>query len=70
MPPLAGADFTAPLNTRSNLGPATETPPSSGLFQFTDHFVSNYRQRFFRMSMATLAVWLGKSNSLAQGWRN
>ena len=48
---LAGASFTVfastnvalPFNQWSNLGPAVETPASSGQFQFTDP------QRFYRV---------------------
>ena len=47
---LASTDAAAPLNTWSNLGPATETPPGSGQFQFTDHQAMNYPQRFYRVS--------------------
>jgi Galactose oxidase, central domain len=46
---LASTDFAASLNTWSNLGPATETPPGSGQFQFTDHQAPNYSQRFYRV---------------------
>jgi hypothetical protein len=47
---LASTDVAAPLNIWSNLGPATETPPGSGQFQFTDHQATNYPQRFYRVS--------------------
>ncbi len=47
---LAGTNVAAPLNTWSNLGPATETPPGSGQFQFTDHQAPNYPQRFYRVT--------------------
>ena len=33
---LAGPNAAAPVNTWTNLGPATETAPGSGQFQFTD----------------------------------
>ncbi|MGH7953347.1 MAG: hypothetical protein ACREFE_15745 [Limisphaerales bacterium] len=46
---LARPNVAAPLNTWSNLGPATETPPGSGQFQFTDHQTPNYPQRFYRV---------------------
>ena len=36
--------------TWSNLGPATEIPPGSGQFQFTDHQATNHPQRFYRVS--------------------
>jgi WD40 repeat protein len=47
---LASTNSTAPLNTWSNLGPATESPPGSGQFQFTDHQAPNYPRRFYRVS--------------------
>jgi hypothetical protein len=47
---LASTGVAAPLNTWSNLGPANETPPGSGQFQFTDHQATNYPQRFYRVS--------------------
>jgi hypothetical protein len=48
---LAGPSATAPLNTWSNLGPATEKSPGSGQFQYTDHQATNYSQRFYRVSL-------------------
>ncbi len=47
---LASTNLAAPVNAWSNLGPATEMPADSGLFQFTDHQASNYPQRFYRVS--------------------
>jgi hypothetical protein len=47
---LASPSLAAPINTWSNLGPATETPPGSGQFQFTDHQATNYAKRFYRVS--------------------
>ena len=47
---LASPDPAAPLNTWSNLGPATETPPGSGQYQFTDHQATNYPRRSYRVS--------------------
>jgi hypothetical protein len=55
---LTGASFTvfgvtsvaASSNEWSNLGPAVETPPGSGQFQFTDLQATNYPQRFYRVS--------------------
>jgi len=47
---LASPNLTAPVNTWSNLGLATETPPGSGQFQFTDHQAMNYPKRFYRVS--------------------
>ena len=47
---LASPNLAAPLNTWSNLGPATETPPGSGQFQFTDHQAPNYPRRFYRVT--------------------
>jgi len=46
----ASTDFPGPLNTWSNLGPATETPPGSGQFQFTDHQATSYPHRFYRVT--------------------
>jgi hypothetical protein len=46
---VASNNSAAPVNAWSNLGPATETPPGSGLFQFTDHQATNYPQRFYRV---------------------
>ncbi len=46
---LASPNAAAPLNTWSNLGPATETPPGSGQFQFTDHHATNSPRRFYRV---------------------
>ena len=54
---LTGASFTVfastnvalPMNLWSNLGPAVETPPASGQFQFTDSGATNYPQRFYRV---------------------
>jgi hypothetical protein len=46
---LASPNITAPLNTWSNLGSATETPLGSGQFKFTDHQAANYPQRFYRV---------------------
>ncbi len=54
---LTGASFTVlgstnvalPLNAWSNLGPALETPPAPGQFQFTDPQATNNAQRFYRV---------------------
>ncbi|NOS72456.1 MAG: hypothetical protein HOP33_21355 [Verrucomicrobia bacterium] len=54
---LTGASFTVfastnvalPFNAWSNLGPAVETPASSGQFQFTDPQATNNPQRFYRV---------------------
>ena len=46
----ASSNLAATANTWTNLGPATEMPTGSGLFQFTDHQASNYPQRFYRVS--------------------
>jgi len=46
---LASTNPTAPLNTWSNLGSATETPSGSGQFQFTDQQAKNYPKRFYRV---------------------
>jgi hypothetical protein len=48
---LASPNLAAPLNTWSNLGSPTETPPGSGQFQYTDHQATNYSQRFYRVSL-------------------
>jgi hypothetical protein len=47
---LASTNAAAPLNTWSNLGLATETPPGSGQFQFADHQAPSYPRRFYRVS--------------------
>jgi hypothetical protein len=47
---LASPNAAAPINTWSNLGPATETPAGSGQFQFTDRQATNYPRRFYRVS--------------------
>ena len=47
---LASPNAAAPLNTWSNLGPATETQPGSGQFQFTDHQATSYPHRFYRVT--------------------
>ena len=54
---LSGASFSVwastnvglPLQAWSNLGPATETPPGSGQFQFADPLAANHPQRFYRV---------------------
>jgi hypothetical protein len=46
---LASSDLGLPLNLWSNLGPAFETPPGSGQFQFTDVPATNYLQRYYRV---------------------
>jgi hypothetical protein len=54
---ISGASFTVfattnlalPLNTWSNLGPAVESPPGSGQYQFTDPQATNYAWRFYRV---------------------
>ena len=47
---LASPNSAAPLNTWSNLGNATEIPPGSGQFQFTDLQATNHPQRFYRVT--------------------
>ena len=47
---LANTNLSATVNAWTNLGPATEMPVGSGLFQFTDHQAPNYPQRFYRVS--------------------
>ena len=47
---LASPNITAPFNTWSNLGNATETAPGSGQFQFTDRQATNSPRRFYRVS--------------------
>ena len=57
LPSLVGGSFTVfattnlalPFNTWSNLGPVLETPPGSGVFQFTDPQATNNPQRFYRV---------------------
>ena len=54
---LSGLGFTvftstnvaAPLNTWSNLGPAVESPASSGQYQFTDPQATNKAAQFYRV---------------------
>jgi len=58
LPNLVGGSFTVfattnltlPFNTWSNLGPVLETPPGSGVFQFTDTHATNFSRRFYRVS--------------------
>jgi hypothetical protein len=58
LPSLVGGSFTVfattnvalPFNTWSNLGPVLETPPGSGVFQFTDPQAKNFARRFYRVS--------------------
>jgi len=55
---VSGAGFTVfgttnlawPFNAWSNLGPAVETPASSGHYQFTDSQATNSMQRFYRVT--------------------
>jgi hypothetical protein len=46
---FASTDMAAPFNTWSNLGPAVETPPASGQYQFTDLQATNNLQRYYRV---------------------
>jgi len=54
---VTGASFTVfastnvalPFNAWSNLGPAVETSPGSGQFQFTDPQSTNYTERYYRV---------------------
>ncbi len=46
---LGSTNVAAPLNEWLNLGPAVETPPDSGQFQFTDPQATNRLQRFYRV---------------------
>jgi len=55
---LVGGSFTVfattnvalPFNTWSNLGPVLETPPGSGVFQFTDTHATNFTRRFYQVT--------------------
>jgi hypothetical protein len=47
---FATTNLTQPFNTWSNLGPVTESPVGSGLFQFTDSQATNYPYRFYRVT--------------------
>jgi hypothetical protein len=54
---LSGASFTVfgsanlalPLNEWANLGPAVETPPGSGQYQFTDPQSTSNANRYYRV---------------------
>ena len=46
---LASTKAALLLDAWSDLGPATETPPGSGQFQFTDSQATNYPQRYDRV---------------------
>lgn len=45
----ASTNLAVPLNSWSQLGLATETPPGSGQFQFTDTHATNHSHRFYRV---------------------
>jgi hypothetical protein len=47
---FATTNLALNFNTWSNLGPVLETPPGSGVFQFTDTHATNYPRRFYRVS--------------------
>jgi hypothetical protein len=46
---LATTNISLPLSNWSNLGPATETPPGSGHYQFSDPQATNSAQRFYQV---------------------
>ena len=46
---LASTNVAAPFNTWLNLGPAVETLPGSGQYQYTDRQATNSPQRFYRV---------------------
>jgi uncharacterized delta-60 repeat protein len=46
---LSSTNIALPLNQWLNLGPAVETPSSSGQFQFTDPQATNHTKRFYRV---------------------
>ena len=46
---LAISNVTLPTSNWPTIGPAVETPPGSGQFQFTDPQATNLRQRFYRV---------------------
>lgn len=46
---LATTNLAWPLNAWSNLGPATESPPGSGKYQFSDPQVASNGRRFYRV---------------------
>jgi len=46
---FGSTNVSAPLNTWLNLGPAVETPPGSGQYQFTDLQATNNPLRFYRI---------------------
>jgi hypothetical protein len=45
----ASTNVASPFNTWSNLGPAIESPPGSGQFQFSDPQATNSPQRFYQV---------------------
>lgn len=46
---LAVTNVTLPAGNWPTLGPAVETPPGSGQFQFSDTQASNHSERFYRV---------------------
>jgi hypothetical protein len=46
---FASTNLALPFNQWANLGPAVETPPGSGQYQFTDSQSTNYGQRYYRV---------------------
>ncbi len=46
---FASTNVAAPFNTWSNLGPAVESPASSGQYQFTDPQATNKAAKFYRV---------------------
>jgi hypothetical protein len=46
---LGSTNMALPFGAWSELGPALETPPGSGQFQFTDPQAVNHPQRYYRV---------------------
>jgi len=46
----ASTNLSVPFTNWVDLGPAIETPPGSGQFQFTDTKATNYTKRFYRVT--------------------
>ena len=46
---LATTDLLLPVSSWTVLGQATETPPGSGRYEFTDHNATNRRARFYKV---------------------
>ena len=50
-PVLASTNISLPTRNWSMIGPATETPPGSGLFEFTDPDATNPPHRFYGVKL-------------------